>query len=367
MRTLLITLSIILLLATGPSAKIVFETSRGEKPGGIHVMNDDGSNIIQLTEEPFLDNTPRWSPDGKQIVFERVMSENGQQSNLFIINADGTNLRQLTETHPNRADTFPAFSPDGKRIVFSRVLQDKTAGIYVMKLDSGAIKKISDFLADHLDWSPEGRWIIFSNVNAGHNIWIINADGRNAKELLLPIPEEKRIFRGEPRWSPDGKRILYTEGEFKLVQIGPGKWKSVMLEARYIICDHNGDNPQRLGIPNNWKPSSIAWMNDGKTVLFSADADFDSNQPVDSPDRAYDIYKYHIVTGKITPLTTNPGNDVGADWVSGALSISPEGKRPTQWGQIKLYDNIKISRTLRDSFMSFMFISRQSEMENRGN
>ncbi len=332
MRILLTILCVILSFVADARAKIVFESSQGEKRGGIFVMDDDGDNITQLTEEPILDTEPRWSPDGKRIVFERVITPDKQWGDLFIMDADGANLHQLTDHHGLNAS--PSFSPDGKRIVFTSDLNNKL-GVYVMDLDSKAIKKIADFLANYPDWSPDGHHIVFSDQ--GVNIWIMNADGGNARLLLPPIPEGRRIRRQGPRWSPNGKQILYKEGEFELVQIGPGKWKSVPLAYRYMICDLKGNNIKQLKIPKNWKHGSIAWMDNGKAVLFSADADFDPDQPIGHPDRTYDFYKYHIATNKITRITMHSEKYMGGDWVSGDLSVSPQGKLLRQWGELKTF------------------------------
>lgn len=334
MRTLLllIILYVVIFFTVDAQAKIVFESDRGGERGGIFVMDDDGRNITQLTEAPIQDVDPRWSPDGKRIVFERVITPDKQSGVLFIMDADGANLHQLTDHFG--LDTFPSFSPDGKRIVFTSDI-NREIGVYVMDLDSKAIKKIADYLANYPDWSPDGRHIVFSN--AGSNIWIMDANGKNARRLLPPIPEGIRIRRQGPRWSPNGRQILYKEGEFELVQIGPGKWKSVPLAFRYLICDRNGNNIKQLKIPKDWKLGSIVWMDNGKAVLFSADADFDSDQPIDHPDRTYDFYKYYIATDHRTRLTTHSEKYIGGDWVDGVLSVSPQGKLPMLWGELKSF------------------------------
>lgn len=334
MRTLLLltTLCVILLFTVDADAKIVFESDRGEKRGGIFVMDDDGRNMMQLTEAPIQDMDPRWSPDGKRIVFERVITPDKQWGVLFIMDADGANLHQLTDHFGVNA--FPSFSPDGKRIVFTSDI-NREIGVYVMDLDSKAIKKISDYLANYPDWSPDGRHIVFSDQ--GVNIWIMDANGKNARRLHPPNPDGRRILRQEPRWSPDGRQILYKEGEFELVQIAPGKWKSIPLAFRYLICDRNGNNVKQLEIPKDWKLGSIAWMDNGKAVLFSADADFDPDQPIGHPDRTYDLYKYHIATGNMTRLTTHAERYIGGDWISGVLSVSPQGKLRMQWGELKSF------------------------------
>ena len=90
----------------------------GLQPGysGISVMNADGTELRQLTDN-HLDMYPAWSPDGNQIAFESTRDGDAE---IFVMNADGTELRQLTNT-PNMANaSYPAWSPDGKQIAFDR-------------------------------------------------------------------------------------------------------------------------------------------------------------------------------------------------------------------------------------------------------
>lgn len=101
--------------------------------GNIVQVTADGMSIRWLTEpggeryrdgfpKPGRDGQPVWSPDGTQIAFvredtRRLADDVGWPSDIFVMNADGSNLRQLTTTRGS--DVFPAWSPDGQRIVFS--------------------------------------------------------------------------------------------------------------------------------------------------------------------------------------------------------------------------------------------------------
>ncbi|MDQ3573064.1 MAG: hypothetical protein M3383_09430 [Actinomycetota bacterium] len=103
--------------------KIVFWSNRDRAPGApqqggnfeIYSMNADGSGVARLTTNPTNDFNPDWSPDGRQIVFERAVT--GQPNQIFRMNADGTGVTQLTN-NPVGRNTQPIWSPDGKRIVF---------------------------------------------------------------------------------------------------------------------------------------------------------------------------------------------------------------------------------------------------------
>jgi serine/threonine protein kinase len=81
------------------------------------IFNRDGSNARNLTNDKFRDRTPRWSPDGKKIAFA---SDKSGKYQVWMINADGTDLRQITFTEKTGA-TAPIFSPDGLQIAFSEI------------------------------------------------------------------------------------------------------------------------------------------------------------------------------------------------------------------------------------------------------
>ena len=90
--------------AWSPDGERIAFSSRGE----IYVMDADGTNIQRLTHRPGTDGLPDWSPDGSEIVFNFVGEDGtGEEVGLWLIGADGTNLRQLTagsgrgHGHPN--------------------------------------------------------------------------------------------------------------------------------------------------------------------------------------------------------------------------------------------------------------------------
>jgi hypothetical protein len=82
---------------------------------GIFVMDVDGSNAV-LVGPTDQDYNPSWSPDGTQIVFTR--QEEGPESDIWLMNADGTDVRQLTDDGAGTTDLEPTFSPDGTKIAY---------------------------------------------------------------------------------------------------------------------------------------------------------------------------------------------------------------------------------------------------------
>lgn len=109
--------------------KIVYADSANLQQAQIWTMNPDGSNKRQMTNLPGGNHKPKWSPDGSRILFysERSFS----LSELYTINSNGHDLTRLTTGH---FDTDPTWSPDGSKIAFSRY----SGGVYIMDAAGGS-------------------------------------------------------------------------------------------------------------------------------------------------------------------------------------------------------------------------------------
>ena len=107
----------------GPSwsrdGRIAFRRN-GAQPG-IWTVDADGSGLTRLTTGP-NDDSPLWSPDGKQLAFRDVLNPDQQRWRyaIYVVNADGTGRRMLTTPDENTTDSLFDWSPDGNRILFGR-------------------------------------------------------------------------------------------------------------------------------------------------------------------------------------------------------------------------------------------------------
>jgi TolB protein len=157
----------------------------------IWVMNADGSNPVQVTHETEYASLeePDLSPDGKTIVFSKeVMDPDGIfRSHIYSIHVDGTNLKQITNT--GYSERVARFSPDGKKLA---VYSNKDAGsVFVMNPDGSNIKDITPVkngrITADIIWSPDSKEIMFSEVNYDEavpdTIWKVNADGSHVESL----------------------------------------------------------------------------------------------------------------------------------------------------------------------------------------
>ncbi|MCA9888428.1 MAG: PD40 domain-containing protein [Anaerolineae bacterium] len=131
----------------------------------IYSMKADGSDVRRLTDDASSDLYPDWSPDGSQIVFTSEREDH--VANIFIMDADGSNQTNLTNDSSVK-DRYPSWSPDGSRIVFSRVTTPGSSDIFVMNSDGSQQTKVVDGNGQRLympTWSPDGTQIMFTSAD----------------------------------------------------------------------------------------------------------------------------------------------------------------------------------------------------------
>jgi TolB protein len=104
--------------------RIAFRKIIGEENSEVFVANADGSNLRNLTNNPFFGGWPEWSPDGRKIAFASNRRSHGYQ--IFVMDADGANVRLIANTEGR--GTAPRWSPNGKTIYFTNCVEkERTA------------------------------------------------------------------------------------------------------------------------------------------------------------------------------------------------------------------------------------------------
>jgi tol-pal system beta propeller repeat protein TolB len=169
-----------------PDGDWVIFTKHGD---GLWLMRPDGKNPHQLTTRDDID--PTWSADGSMIAFA---SSRAGARQLFVMNADGTDIRQVTDL--NDMGGRSTFSPDGTKLAFYRgPFGDHN--IYVINVDGSDLVRLTNG-GDNLgpSWSPDGNWIAFTSFRDGNNeIYIIHPDGTGLTRLT-----NSPISDWQPRW-----------------------------------------------------------------------------------------------------------------------------------------------------------------------
>ena len=184
-------------------------------------VNANGSDLHPIFAPPEgtgVDDGPTYTPDGQHIVFTRCCPE-GFGYSLWMIDADGTDLTNIT-TEPQvngdgPAETSPQVSPDGTRIAFNRCFPDAPCVIATVGIHGHNLQELTEntsYEANHPNWSPDSRWIVFQMhyFGGGADIARIRPDGTGFKQLTF-YGEAARNGAFDPCFSPEGTRILFSK------------------------------------------------------------------------------------------------------------------------------------------------------------
>jgi Tol biopolymer transport system component len=249
-------------------SKIVYEVRNGA--GGIWTMDSDGDNKKQLTFFPTRAFGPAFSPDGTHIVYADYgvgeVDTGLVGIEVWVMNVDGTGNRQITKTTVKgltrtginiRWSCRPAYSPDGTKIVYA-CTQSGRSEIWVMNAD-GTNPKQCTFPgyptapdANFPSYSPDGTKIAFLGGYETEygNIWVMNSDSTQRTQLTI---QPDSISSDEPAWSPDGKSIMFNSNRYdpNIQRRAEETW----------VMNADGSN-QRVLFPHLYGEGRNPWRND---------------------------------------------------------------------------------------------------------
>lgn len=241
--------------------RLVFHSARtGDLE--IYTMNADGTDVRQLTNTPGRDLEPDWSPDGTAIVFTSAR-DNPNSVQLYLMNSDGSNQQPLM---PFVAADYlgAAWSPDGERIAFYTNV-DGNMEVYTVRKDGSDLTNLSRHPSNDMmpDWSPDGQRLLFVSERDGNReLYVMNADGSNQVRLTDSFESELR-----PRWSPDGKTILFQQST-----VDDQSDLYVMDAPSASVAGPIDETARLLTLPIV-RDESPNWALDGQKIIFSSDRD----------------------------------------------------------------------------------------------
>lgn len=164
-------------------------------PSDIYIADADGTGARRLTLNGGFNVEPAWSPDGSRIAFT---SDLGGLYQVWVMGSDGSDQRPLTSVGQNFA---PDWSPDGSRIVFhsDRDYLDGSQGtIYVMRADGSDQRRLGVGTGVRASWSRDGRWIAFeSGMDGPSEIYAMRPDGSGLTRVT-----HDGVNKGKPKWRP---------------------------------------------------------------------------------------------------------------------------------------------------------------------
>jgi dipeptidyl aminopeptidase/acylaminoacyl peptidase len=284
---------------------------KGKTNANIYVMNADGSNVRRLTSDPATDNTPRWSPDGKSLLF---VSNRKDGSQVWVLPMEGGEPKRLTSFSMETGT--PMWLADGKHIGFSSMVfpecgaddscnkkndeglsngtiqahmadrlfyrhwtfwkDGKRSHIFVFDIDKGTYLDLTpgDFDAPYWStggggfaFSPDGKELCYSSNHdpdewetTNADLWIVPTSGGAPKN----ITEINRAYDGDPEYSPDGKYIAYRTQKI------PGYESDCF---RIAIYDRrSGETTILTESFDNWV-DAFHWAPNSREIYFTAEVE----------------------------------------------------------------------------------------------
>ncbi|NTU85812.1 MAG: hypothetical protein HGA45_41860, partial [Chloroflexales bacterium] len=269
------------------SERIAFTRTR-EGNSDVFVMLASGAAQTRLTSDPGFDGEPSWSPDGARIA---LRSDRSGKPGIAVMDDSGRNIRSLSPALV--AERTPAWQPASDAVVGEQLLFTTGLGRTLRQIalvnanGTGRHTLVAepDHDATMAAWSPDGAWIAFASDRDGtYDIFVAPADGSAAANLT--DHPAKDMY---PAWSPDGTRIAFES-------FRDGNWDVFVMNSDGSGLVNLTSNPASDGNP--------AWSPDGARIAFVSDRD-----------GPFDVYVTEV-SGVEPPrqLTADPALDAYPAW-----------------------------------------------------
>ncbi|CCH52686.1 amidohydrolase [Fibrisoma limi BUZ 3] len=186
--------------------------------GDIWLLTKGNPQPRALTNDPYLDAEPVWSPDGSKLAF---VSDRQGNMDLWIQDVQTKQLTRVVDL-PDDVN-LPSWSPDGSRVAFYQGDARNVWGrgtLHTVDVKTGKVEKCHEsvFVPSQPSWSPDGRYIALSALDVYSSryregvseILLVSLEGKPDR-YVSPVPERTLGTRGKngPIWSPDGRMMAY--------------------------------------------------------------------------------------------------------------------------------------------------------------
>ena len=250
-------------LATGASEggprRILYESVIDDQ-SEVMLINEDGTALTRVTDNPAYDGMSSWTPDG-EILFVSNRAHDGQDregegrgGDVYLMAADGSDIRRITTDAAGYS--FLQLSPDGRWIGFDASRRGEFAQVWVMGVDGDGVRQVSpsEFDEGYVSWTADSRALVYDSFRDGPPE--IYRGSIETGEVTRLTHLEAHI--GDPRMSPDGSLLSLESGRDG--------------DPEIYVTNSDGSQPRRL-THNPADDRAPAISHDNQRVVFSSDRD----------------------------------------------------------------------------------------------
>ncbi|MBI4238107.1 MAG: thrombospondin type 3 repeat-containing protein [Deltaproteobacteria bacterium] len=301
----------------------------------------DGTTLTPATTITTADAhsyEPQWSPDGTKIAFYSSRHPDGSDAlnsnsiaNIFVMDADGTNLLALTATTASDTGHYqPSWSPDGTQLAFTSAQNPdesnstvSTRNIWVVNADGTGLNALTTLTSSTAlcftpQWSPDGTKILFNSNrkldgsdnltdNGNYNIWTVDADGTDPTPLAGI--DVSAIQQQDAQWSPDGTEIVFVsnrdiDGSAALSPNGA-----------YNLFVMNADGTGLTALTTTELDGAVLhmdpqWSPDGTKIVFDSTRVLDGSDAALNGGATMNLWVINADGTSLTPLTTSTDDGI---------------------------------------------------------
>jgi TolB protein len=262
------------------------------------IASDNNNTLINITNTNKVEHgkysvyglAPVWSPDSSKILFSSDKIANRQ---LYVMNADGSNMIRITNEERGIMGNSTAWYPDSRTVLYAAI-NDGGIDILETNCEGGSKRRLNDYPVSEMEnfkWSPDGSKIAF--IAEQNNLFVMNTDGKNRKKLT-----NDNICH-DFCWSPDSINIAFSTSGIQSQD-----------SSNIFISNSETGEPLKIIEPDGVTDSMFAWSPDGTKLAF-----------VVSGKNWADIYSVYPNGSGLSQLTANNGYNSYPSWSANAKSI----------------------------------------------